>query len=98
MKLAGYEFVHICRIEPVLHADGRIRQYMPQANFTNARSLPLNRYGAGPFCKFTIPNTFKASGVYALTVGEALQYVGECENLSSRYNMGYGNISPRNCF
>jgi hypothetical protein len=25
-------------------------------------------------------------------------YIGECVNLSSRYNAGYGQISPRNCF
>jgi hypothetical protein len=24
--------------------------------------------------------------------------VGECANLSKRFNMGYGNISPKNCF
>jgi len=26
------------------------------------------------------------------------QYVGECANLSARFNTGYGNISPKNCF
>ncbi len=36
--------------------------------------------------------------MYALVVGGAVKYVGECVDLSSRYNMGYGNISPRNCF
>jgi hypothetical protein len=24
--------------------------------------------------------------------------VGECANLSARFNTGYGNISPKNCF
>ncbi|MGD0009733.1 MAG: hypothetical protein ABSE93_14455 [Terriglobia bacterium] len=27
-----------------------------------------------------------------------LRYVGECANLSDRFNAGYGNISPKNCF
>jgi hypothetical protein len=58
----------------------------------------LNRYGAGPFCKFKIPRNFKTCGVYAIISGTAVLYIGECENLSARYNMGYGNISPRNCF
>lgn len=98
MNIAGYEFVHVCRIEPNIDTDGIVRRYLPQVSFLNERSLPLNRYGAGPFCKFKIPNTHKTSGVYALTIEESIQYVGECENLSSRYNMGYGNISPRNCF
>jgi hypothetical protein len=98
IKLADYELVHVCRIEPILDTNGTVRKYLPQFNFANERSLPLNRYGAGPFCKFKIPNTYKTSGVYALTVDHETRYVGECENLSSRYNMGYGNISPRNCF
>jgi hypothetical protein len=33
-----------------------------------------------------------------LTVDGAPQYVGECANLSARFNAGYGNISPKNCF
>ncbi len=38
------------------------------------------------------------SGVYAITAGDDVKYIGECQRLSERYNMGYGNISPRNCF
>lgn len=33
-----------------------------------------------------------------LTVDGVPQYVGECANLSARFNAGYGNISPKNCF
>lgn len=25
-------------------------------------------------------------------------YVGLCDNLSARFNAGYGNISPKNCY
>jgi hypothetical protein len=71
---------------------------MPQQRYQNARALPLNRYGSGPFCKFRISNRFQVSGVYVLTVDGAPQYVGECANLSARFNAGYGNISPKNCF
>jgi hypothetical protein len=38
------------------------------------------------------------AGAYVLTVDDNPAYVGECINLSSRYNNGYGNISPRNCY
>jgi len=33
-----------------------------------------------------------------LTVRNEIKYVGECDDLFKRYGMGYGNISPRNCF
>jgi hypothetical protein len=39
------------------------------------------------------------AGVYAVTVDDGIVYVGECQNLSERFNArGYGTISPRNCF
>jgi hypothetical protein len=66
--------------------------------YANVRGDPLNRYGAGPFCKFVIPRTFRQSGVYLIFAGDDLKYVGECANLSARFNAGYGNISPKNCF
>jgi hypothetical protein len=71
---------------------------MPQGRYRNGRNLRLNTYGAGPFCKFTIPQRFQTSGVYILTVDDKVWYVGECANLSVRFNAGYGNISPKNCF
>lgn len=98
MKIGDYEFEHVCDIEPLRLRDGSMSQHMPQERYRNARNLPLNKYGAGPFCKFAIPSRFKASGVYVLTVDCAPQYVGECANLSARFNAGYGNISPKNCF
>ena len=71
---------------------------MPQGRYENARNLPLNRYGAGLHCKFKIATRIRASGVYVLTVDGEVGYVGECANLSARFNAGYGNISPKNCF
>jgi len=71
---------------------------MPQDRYRNARNLPLNTYGAGPFCKFKIRNGSPACGVYVLTVDDQIRYVGESANLSTRFNYGYGNISPKNCF
>ncbi len=71
---------------------------MPQSRYKNADNLSLNRYGRGPFLKFKIQNRHSFSGVYAVVTDGVVRYIGECQNLSSRYNMGYGNISPRNCF
>ncbi len=98
VRIGDYDFHHICAIEPERHADGTIVEYMPQARYKNATGLALHRYGRGPFCKFKIPRNIEIAGVYALMVDEEVRYIGECARLSSRYNMGYGNISPRNCF
>ena len=98
MKFGDYEFEHVCNIEPLRGTDGSLTQFMPQARYANSRNLPLNKYGGGPFCKFRIPSQSHVSGVYVLTVDQQLQYVGECANLSARFNAGYGNISPKNCF
>ena len=75
-----------------------LRTFMPQDRFGNIDGIKLNKYGEGPFCKFKIPRNLEFAGVYALMEASELMYIGECASLSSRYNMGYGNISPRNCF
>jgi hypothetical protein len=98
MKIAGYEFDHICDIEPLRDQQKSLQQHMPQNRYKNVRGLPLNKYGSGPFCKFKIPSLYRVSGVYVLVIAEQVRYVGECASLSARFNMGYGNISPKNCF
>ena len=97
-KFEGVPFTLICKIEPERVDLGRIREFHPQDRYQNTDNLRLNKYGKGPFCKFKIPRNLNLCGVYVIAVDGAPKYVGECENLSSRYNMGYGNISPRNCF
>jgi hypothetical protein len=97
MNIAGYEFQRVSNIEPSRAPDGSVQIVMPQARYHNRKGLAL-KYGAGPFCKFTIPNRYQVSGVYAVTVNDEVRYIGECANLSSRFNAGYGNISPKNCF
>jgi hypothetical protein len=98
MLIGSYLFEYICRIEPVCEADGSIGQRLPQARYVNKKGLPLHTYGHGPFCKFKVPTTYRNSGVYALQVAGLINYIGECVDLSDRYNGGYGNISPRHCF
>ena len=98
MRFGDYDFEYVCDIEPVSGNDGFPIKFMPQNRYRNERQLSLNRHGSGPFCKFKISGRLQVCGVYVLTAGEQLRYVGECANLSKRFNMGYGNISPKNCF
>ncbi|HTQ12495.1 MAG TPA: GIY-YIG nuclease family protein [Rhizomicrobium sp.] len=98
MNLGGYEFSAVCDLSPERGEDGRILALLPQERYSKRDSVHLNRYGTGPFCKFKIPSNYRIPGVYALTVDNALRYIGECANFSARFNMGYGNISPKNCY
>lgn len=98
MEINGYKFELVSDIQPDRNPDGSLREFMPQKRYLNSRRLPLNAYGAGPFCKFKISNRYAISGVYVLTIDGVIMYVGECANLTARFNAGYGNISPKNCF
>lgn len=98
MEIGSYTFVHICAVVPKVDGNGKISAFQPQASYVNHSNLAIHKYGDGPFCKFMIPRIHRFEGVYALTIGDEIKYLGECRNLSSRYNTGYGNISPRNCY
>ena len=98
LHIGGYHFRYVCSIEPEREPSGNVITFMPQSKYANTDNLPLNKYGRGPFCKFKIPRNIEYPGVYALVIENDLKYIGECAELSSRFNMGYGNISPRNCF
>ncbi|HRU39758.1 MAG TPA: hypothetical protein P5511_07770 [Candidatus Goldiibacteriota bacterium] len=61
----------------------------------------LHSYGEGPFSKFEITdkNVFWKKGLYAFFLDGGIVYVGRCkDNYRNRFNAGYGNISPRNCY
>jgi hypothetical protein len=98
MNIEGVEFEHVTDIAPARDAHGAVQQFHPQSRYRNDRGLPLNKYGVGPFCKFKISRKYQHSGVYILTINDEPFYVGECSNLAARFNTGYGNISPKNCF
>jgi hypothetical protein len=98
MNVDGYSFVKVCEILPNVDDCSRVLKFQPQSRYKKQHTVPLNRYGGGPFCRFRIPVTHKVSGVYILTVDGDQKYVGECRNLTARYNSGYGQISPKNCF
>lgn len=93
-----YQFEFVCYIDVSKDARGGVQAHMPQGRYAKAQDTPLNRYGAGPFAKFKIPRNLKRAGVYAIVVDARLKYIGEAADLSARYNMGYGNISPKNCY
>lgn len=65
----------------------------------NDNTIDANNYENIFFCKFrlNLPNV-KKQGVYLWVVDNEVVYIGETINLRNRFNIGYGNISPRNIF
>lgn len=97
LQRAGLAFV--CQINIEKDLRGIPIEYFPQNSYQNRNSLPLNRHGQGPFCRFEIPKLTDGPGVYAITVDDTVVYIGECQNFRERYGpRGYGVIHPRNCF
>lgn len=94
---AGLTFV--CQINIERDSQGLPVEYLPQSNYANRNNLNLHRHGRGPFCRFNLPKLSDKAGVYAITVGDSIVYIGECQNFRERYGpRGYGVIHPRNCF
>ncbi|NLE60216.1 MAG: GIY-YIG nuclease family protein [Planctomycetes bacterium] len=85
-------------IEPERDAAGNIRRFQPQNNYERRAETPLNRYGHGSFCRFRVPSDIKRAGVYLIVTDGRLAYVGECQDFSQRFNAGYGQISPKDCY
>ena len=99
LEIQDYTFGHVCEIIPNLDDEGNVIEIFPQSQYENKKNLGLNKYGKGPFCKFTINRKYAGkTGVYLILVNDKIQYVGECDDFFKRFGMGYGNISPRNCF
>lgn len=98
MKLLRWEFEKICSIEPEREASGDVRVDYAHLRFSNPQDLPLNRFGGGPFCRFSLSTPDTRAGVYAFVVAGKLQYVGQCQSLTEHINSGYGSIAPRDCF
>jgi|GEM_PF-1290539 len=98
IALGGIDFRLICQLSVENDESGKAREFRPQLNYAGAASTPLNKYGNGLFCRFKIPTGLQKSGVYIIGTKSRPLYVGECVNLSARFNAGYGNISPKNCY
>jgi hypothetical protein len=61
----------------------------------------LNKYGDTNYCKFKIldPIHGKKKGLYLYVANEEIMYIGRCNDcFYKRINVGYGNISPKNCY
>ncbi len=97
--LLEYKFVHAAAIQPDRGPDGALLEFRPQSRYDAADTTPLNRWGKGPFCRFDVEGLPPRPGVYAVTVGGILAYVGISTDLERRWGpRGYARISPRNCF
>jgi hypothetical protein len=97
LQIQGYEFHFVQHLNPALNGNGEIKKYYPQGNYDNTNGLPLSRFGGGAFCKFSI-QAEDWPGVYLWVVDGEIIYIGETVGLRRRFNTGYGNISPRNCY
>ena len=54
LDIQDYTFGHVCEIIPNLDDEGNVIEIFPQSQYENKKNLDLNKYGKGPFCKFTI--------------------------------------------
>lgn len=97
MVVYGYEFRFLQQLSPECDDDGQIVRHYPQDSYHNRNGIPLSDYGKGAFCRFSI-SAGDWPGVYLWVVDGAIIYIGETAGLKRRFNMGYGNISPRNCY
>lgn len=94
-----HRFDYVSEIKPERSDNGIIEALTPQQDYREANSSFVHRYGWGPFCRFSIPTQWTGkSGVYVLYSCNEIMYVGETQDLGTRFNQGYGTISPRNCF
>lgn len=97
MRIKSYQLKFVCDIKPEME-NGSIFNHSPQNFYKNHKILKLNSWGDGSFCKFRIPYNLNKKGVYVLKLDSENVYVGRCVDLSKRFNTGYGQISPRNCY
>ena len=100
IQLSGYHFQFVQELVPERTILGKIKTFDPKVDYPKRHCTPLNKYGEGPFCRFSLndPSYSRAHGVYALFDDDNLLYIGKTVNLLQRYNNGYGNIQPVNCY
>lgn len=98
IRLGEWDFDFVETLAPALDAAGGIEEFSPQEQYMGKDAVPLHKHGHGTFCSFSIAVLPGREGVYALVVDGSARYIGECEDLRKRFNVGYGHISPRNCY
>lgn len=97
LTVNGYIFHFVDDIRPERDQRGKIIEYKPQNDYEKRDAVPLNKHGHGSFCKFSI-KAEEISGVYLWVENDEIIYIGEAVNFKQRFNTGYGNISPKNCY
>lgn len=97
MKIGNYEFDFIETLKLLPAKEGKFT-YEPQSRYKKSKESSLHEFGCGEFCKFKLQNAKDTCGVYAWVINNEVVYIGEAVNFRKRFNMGYGIISPRNCF
>ncbi len=98
IRLGGSDFAFVGSLTPERDTSGTIVEFSPQGRYAKADAHALHKHGHGAFCRFCIAVPKGLAGVYALVVDGSVRYIGECEDLGKRFNMGYGTISPKNCY
>lgn len=97
MSILGYEFYFIQQLLPQCDDNGCVIKYHPQKAYDNKNGLALLYHGSGDFCRFSI-KAGNRPGVYLWVVNGEIIYIGETIDLQKRFNTGYGQIAPRNCY
>ena len=100
ISLLGNTFHYIQELEPERDQTGEIKVFHPHLNYKGKDSVPLNKFGLGPFCSFSLHSKgyWGASGVYAIFDNKSLLYIGKTVNLERQFNNGFGTIQPINCY
>lgn len=91
------EFTSAGTIDVHKDGSGAVTVHAPQQRYAKRDTVPLNRYGEGPFCRFRVHGLPHSSGVYVYMVDDSPVYIVETHDLYGRF-YAYGNISPKNCY
>jgi hypothetical protein len=97
MKVCGYTFRFLQEIIPECDENGKLIDYCPQGDYHGKDKKGLNKNGDGAFCHFSI-HADDVAGVYLWVVEGEIIYIGETVKLWQRFNSGYGEIRPVNCY
>ena len=105
INVYSYNFEFLQTLNPSSNA-GQIIVEKPQGKYNNKKKLAYCKGVSAntEFCRFSIKTGLKAKNignvpcVYLWIVNGEIIYIGETKKLKTRFNSGYGRISPRNCF
>ena len=100
IQIGGHSFQFVQELAPEKNLFGKIKTYDPTEHDPKRKGKPRNKYGQGPFCRFSLKSSAydRVCGVYALLDDDGLLYIGQTVDLQQRYNVGYGNIEAVNCY